>query len=71
MKTRNPKLSVVLSTLMLSMLSLFFVGKARAFQENNKKQLQGCLVQDGDTVTQLGNSCISGGKGCTPNPCGN
>lgn len=70
MKTKKLTLSVVLSAIVLTTMSLFFVEKANAFAQNKNQQLQTCSVQSGDTITQIGNTCTSGGKGCKPNPCG-
>jgi hypothetical protein len=70
MKSKRLTLSVILSTVLLTTMSLFFVEKASALGDNKKKQLKACIVQSGGTVTQLGNTCESGGDGCSANPCG-
>ena len=70
MKSKRLTLSVILSTVLLATMSLFFVEKANALVDSKKKQLKACIVQSGGTVTQLGNTCDAGGDGCSPNPCG-
>jgi hypothetical protein len=70
MKTKKITRSAVVAALLLTSVFGFYLPKANAFQDKNKKQLQTCLVQDGDNITQIGNTCKSGGEGCTPNPCG-
>ena len=72
MKRKKLFLSTVLCTTFLVCGSSFFVARALPWGEggdSNKKQLKSCLVQNGDTVSQIGNTCDAGGKGCKPNPC--
>jgi hypothetical protein len=70
MKTKKITRSAVVAMLLLISMFGFYLPRANAFQDSKKKQLQTCLVQDGDNITQIGNTCKSGGEGCITNPCG-
>lgn len=52
--------------------SIIFVSKSAkaSIPPGRGKQLVPCAITVGTTVTQVGNTCGTGGDGCTPNPCG-
>ncbi len=61
-------MSLIFGTFLLGTCSLFFSQKANAVAAA-RQQLKACSVQSGGVITKIGDTCDSGGDGCTPNPC--